>query len=100
MRVGHRPGADPRLDESEGRHAYLVMAGLVSAIYARLIGSPPLRLCVDGRDRPGHDGHFLARRSRRTNRLPDELRVRSPGRRLLRRCAPRNDRVGWVFHSR
>ena len=63
MRVGHRPGADPRLDESEGRHAYLVMAGLVPAIYARLIGSPPLRPCVDGRDRPGHDGHFLARRA-------------------------------------
>jgi hypothetical protein len=62
LRVGHRPGADPRLDESEGRHAYLVMAGLVPAIYARLIGSPPLRQCVDGWDKPGHDGPFLARR--------------------------------------
>jgi hypothetical protein len=32
---------------------------------------------------------------RRSNPLRDAAKERSSGRRLLRRCAPRNDRVGW-----
>ena len=54
----HRPAADPRLDESQGRHAHLV-AGRVPAIYARPVVSRPLRRCVGGRNKPCHDGYFL-----------------------------------------
>ena len=58
-----RGQCDPRLDESAGRHAHLVIAGLEPAIYAQLTGHncPALGcLCVDGRHKAGHDGYFPA----------------------------------------
>jgi hypothetical protein len=48
-------------------HAHLVIAGLVLAIYPKLIGWPPLRPCVDGRDKPGHDGYFLVGESKQSS---------------------------------
>ncbi len=62
LRVAHRltrPTRDLMKVRGGTPHAHLVMAGFVPAIYPKLIGWPPLRACVDGRDKPGHDGYFL-----------------------------------------
>ena len=50
--------ADPRPDEC-ARHAQPVMAGLVPAIHAMLVGSRWLCPCADGRHKAGHDEYFL-----------------------------------------